>query len=65
MLDLKTYINGEEVEVDPELSGSLEVLSETGNSVVVRSGSKIHELEVFPSEQDPKVFNVFVNGRSY
>ena len=65
MSDLKTYIHGEEVSVIPELSDSLEVLHENGNVLVVRIGTKIHELQVTPSEKDPKLFEVFINGRNY
>jgi len=65
MTQPKTYIHGEEVEVNPELSGSLEVLSENGNVLVVRIGSKVHEVHVLPSKDDPKKYEVFIGGRSY
>jgi biotin carboxyl carrier protein len=63
--DLKTYIRGEEVELGPELSGALEVLTENGNVLVVRVGTKIQELHVYPSKNDPKQYEVLINGRSY
>ena len=65
MPDLKTYIDGEEIEVSPELSESLEVLSENGNVLVVRIGNKVHELQLSSSNNNPKLYKVFINGRSY
>ena len=61
MSEIRSYIGDKEVE---PIEG-LEILEWVGTRVVVRYENKVRELDVKPSNENPKSFEVFFGGRRH